>query len=79
MTSETRQSLIAESNRLIATRAARVASRRHSPAMERSETEWLDSRSDMETSPAELDGTFSRLVADLRSTSTAATRAAPRG
>ena len=70
MTSETRQFLIAESNRLIASRAARVASRRHSPAVERSEMEWLDSQADTDTPPSEPESAFARLVEDLRSTST---------
>ena len=73
MTSETRQFLIAESNRLIASRAARIAARRQSPAVERSETEWLDSLSAVEAGPPELDPAFARLVADLRSAPTANT------
>ncbi len=73
MTSETRQFLIAESNRLIASRAAGIASRRQSPAVERSETEWLDSQRNAETAPSEPDVAFARLVSDLRSTSIATT------
>jgi len=73
MTSETRQFLIAESNRLIASRAARIAARRQSPAVERSETEWLDSQSAVETEPSEFDAAFARFVADLRWTPTATT------
>jgi len=70
MTAETRQALIAESNRLIAARRKRSAA---------TDSEWADSQGDIETSPAGLDSKFARLVSDLQSTSVLATPPALRG
>ena len=59
MTPETRQALIDESNRLIATRAATHASRKEPD--------------DTEAGPSSVESVFARLVDDLRSAAEAAT------
>lgn len=71
MTAETRQAVIAESNRLIAARAATQASRRR-PETDRP-AEVLDSEWDVSQGSAQasdLESAFARLVLDLQSTST---------
>ncbi len=70
MTPETRQAVIAESNRLIATRAAMYASRKRLKtygAGEPFECEALISQAGPETASG-LESAFARLVSDLRST-----------
>ena len=79
MTAETRSLLIAESNRLIAARAARLALRHQSPSAESSQTAWLDSQGDMETAPSDPESTFARIVSDLRSPSTSMSNAGTGG
>ena len=72
MTPETRQAVIAESNRLIATRAALHAVRRRrgaDSATEPADSEWPPTQGAAEASDASADSTFARLVADLQSTS----------
>ena len=70
MTPETRQAVIAESNRLIASRAAMDAARRQPrQAGEPLDSEWPDSQGDTETTASGLDSAFARLVSDLESTS----------
>src|SRR6185436_3126242 len=74
MTPETRQAVIAESNRLIATRAAMSASR------SRGESHDLDAVFDdrsraaeagTDTEPSSVESAFARLVADLQSAAAA--------
>jgi hypothetical protein len=75
MTPETRQAVIAESNRLIATRAAMYASRRHLDTYadgEPSEHGALPSHADNGTSATQ--GAFARLVADLQSVAASSAR-----
>ena len=58
MTAETRQAVIAESNRLIATRAAMVAARQRPgtyQAGEAIDSEWPDSQGDTETAAVGLE------------------------
>lgn len=74
MTAATRQAVIAESNRLIATRHAVNATRRPNPAdgsAECSDSEWHRSHGDAEAMGSEMESTFARLVSDLKSTSAA--------
>ena len=69
MTAATRQSLIAESNRLIAARATAGAARRRPAsdgANESRDSEWSLPQGDAETSSADVDSAFARLVADLQ-------------
>ena len=71
MTAETRQAVIAESNRLIATRAAMGPDRKqpgHGSAGEL-DSEWPALDGDAETKPSGRDSAFARLVADLELTS----------
>lgn len=71
MTAETRQAVIAESNRLIASRTAMGASRQalaaESPA-EPPESEWPASQGDPETAGSSVESAFARLVSDLQAT-----------
>ena len=72
MTAETREALIAESNRLIAARAATHPSRRRAAVThdgDASDTEWSNSEGDTELPPSSLDSAFARLVADIRAAS----------
>ena len=72
MTAETRQTLIAESNRLIAARAAANAGRRRpvsDSATEPDDSEWSLSPCDAEAPASDTDSAFARLVADLQGTS----------
>jgi hypothetical protein len=62
MTAQTRQALIAESNRLIAVRAELQAARA------RRERDRADPRDEDNSSLPSPDSVFARLVADLRST-----------
>jgi hypothetical protein len=72
MTAETRQAVIAESNRLIAARAATHAFRRRresDSAGEPFESDWLESQGDKEASALDAESVFARLVQDLQETS----------
>jgi hypothetical protein len=74
MTPETRQAVIAESNRLIATRAAMNPSRSRGESHGLdglSEDESLAAEAGMDTEPAGVESVFARLVADLQSASAA--------
>jgi hypothetical protein len=80
MTSETRQAVIAESNRLIAHRAAMNASR--SPYQtgfggEPVEDDAFVSNSGMEAGEADSGSAFARLVADLQSSAGTSFSAVP--
>ncbi|MDQ6638461.1 MAG: hypothetical protein M3Z15_02200 [Pseudomonadota bacterium] len=72
MTAETRQAVIAESNRVIAARAATNASRR-GPETDRAgeplDSEWDGSEGGAQASASDLESAFARLVQDLQSTS----------
>ena len=68
MTPETRQAVIAESNRLIATRAAMNASRARGRDRERPcRDEASAGAAAMDTEPSSVESVFARLVADLQS------------
>lgn len=70
MTPETRQAVIAESNRLIATRAAMNPGRSRGESHdldEPSEDESLAAGAGMDTEPSSVESVFARLVADLQS------------
>jgi len=72
MTAETRQALIAESNRLIAARAATNTLRRTSrsdAAEQPVESDWHGARGDQEASAFDVDSVFARLVQDLQKNS----------
>ena len=71
MTPETRQAVIAESNRLIATRAAMNSrSREESRDLAGlSEDDLLAAEARMDTEPSSVESAFARLVADLQSAS----------
>jgi hypothetical protein len=74
MTPETRQAVIAESNRLIATRAAMNVgrSRRESHDLDGlSEDESSAAEGGADTEPSGVDSVFARLVADLQSAAAA--------
>jgi len=73
MTPETRQAVIAESNRLIATRAAMNASRSRGEAREPDGlgVESLAAESGMDSEPSSVESVFARLVADLQSAAAA--------
>lgn len=77
MTPETREAVIAESNRLIAARAALTASRGR-PAPHRNgespDSEWPTIDGATETGASALESTFSRLVSDLQSATAGRTR-----
>jgi hypothetical protein len=70
MTAETRQAVIAESNRLI---AARAATYRRKPETDRAgeplDSEWDVSQVGTQASASDLESAFARLVQDLQSTS----------
>ena len=68
MTAETRQAVIAESNRLIAERAASHPSRRRPDlAGDAADSEWDVAQAGAQA--ADLESAFARLVQDLQSTS----------
>jgi hypothetical protein len=70
MTAATRQAVIAESNRLIAARAATNALRRRpesDSAGEPPESDWPGSQGDTEP-PVDVESAFARLVQDLQET-----------
>lgn len=69
MTPETRQALIAESNRQIAARAAAHSPRARAPARhdDSFDSEWPSSGADTESPPSSVESTFARLVCDLQS------------
>jgi hypothetical protein len=72
MTAETRQAVIAESNRLIAARAAADDRRRRlksDSAGEPHESNRLESQGDTEASAFDGESAFARLVRDLQETS----------
>jgi len=70
MTSETRQAVIAESNRLIAARAATNAYRlRPESDMEPLESDRVGSQGDTEAPLFDAESAFARLVQDLEETS----------
>ena len=72
MTAETRQALIAESNRLLATRSALTASRKQREpyaTSDPSDSEWPMSPADTEKAQSVSDSAFARFVSDLQSTS----------
>jgi hypothetical protein len=74
MTPETRQALIAESNRQIATRAAMNPSRSRGESHhldEPSEDEPLAAGAGIDTEPSSVESVFTRLVADLQSAAAA--------
>jgi len=75
MTPETRQAVIAESNRLIATRAAMNLSRSrggsHDPEDEQGDAESLAAGSGIDSEPSSVESVFARLVADLQSAAAA--------
>jgi hypothetical protein len=73
MTPETRQAVIAESNRLIATRAA-MNSRSRGESRDLaglSEDDLLAAEARMDTEPSSVESAFARLVADLQSAAAA--------
>ena len=70
MTPETRQAVIAESNRLIATRAAMQPSRSRGDAHAldgSADDESLAAAARPDTEPSNVESVFARLVADLQS------------
>ena len=72
MTAETQQAVIAESNRLIASRAALIAARRRpaaDSAAEPGDSEWPATEGAGETPASGPGSTFARLVSDLQATS----------
>ena len=74
MTPETRQAVIAESNRLIATRAAMNVSRSRGESRDLdglSEDASLAAEAGMDTEPSSVESAFARLVADLQSAAAA--------
>ena len=74
MTPETRQAVIAESNRLIATRAAMNTSRSRGESRDLdglSEDASLAAEAGMDTEPSSVESAFARLVADLQSAAAA--------
>ena len=73
MTPETRQAVIAESNRLIATRAAMNASRSRGEARQPDGlgAESPAAESGMDSEPSSVESVFARLVADLQSAAAA--------
>ena len=74
MTPETRQAVIAESNRLIATRAARAGRDAHRARPGDEDTSFApDTGADWE---ATSDSAFARLVAELESSSSSASASA---
>jgi hypothetical protein len=73
MTPETRQAVIAESNRLIATRAAMNASRARGESHDLDELseEASAAEAGRDTEPFSVESVFARLVADLQSAAAA--------
>ena len=68
MTPETRQAVIEESNRLIATRAAMNTTRARGHDLERPSGDEASASADViDTEPSSVDSVFARLVADLQS------------
>jgi len=68
MTPETRQAVIEESNRLIATRAAMNTTRARGHDLERPSGDEASASADaIDTEPSSVDSVFARLVADLQS------------
>jgi len=68
MTPETRQAVIAESNRLIATRAAMNAGRSRGEALDRDalSDDSFAAEAGTDTEPSGVESVFARLVADLQ-------------
>jgi hypothetical protein len=73
MTPETRQAVIAESNRLIATRAAMSASRSRGPShdLDGCDDESSAVEAGTNTEPSSVESVFARLVVDLQSAAAA--------
>jgi hypothetical protein len=74
MTPETRQAVIAESNRLIATRAAMQPSRSRGDAHAldgSADDESLAAEAGVDIEPSSVESVFARLVADLQSAAAA--------
>ncbi len=74
MTPETRQAVIAESNRLIATRAAMNANRSRGDPHDLDglcDDESLTTEAGPDTEPSSVESVFARLVADLQSVAAA--------
>ena len=74
MTPETRQAVIAESNRLIATRAATNANRSRGGSHDvdgLGDDESSAAAAGMDTEPSSVESVFARLVADLQSAAAA--------